>query len=307
MLGGQAPWGLFSLERKGRLVDWESGRRSDNVEDRRGVGRPVAVGGGLTIVILLVGWFFGVDPSQLLQLLSQTGSDSTSTSTVTSTAPVKGSPQEERQKDFVSVVLASTEDTWKPLLAARGITYAPPKLVLFRGGVQSACGFAESAAGPFYCPREQRVFLDLSFFDELTRRFGAPGEFAEAYVVAHEVGHHVQEQLGIFAKTDAIRRQGDRALANHTSVLLELQADCFAGVWANQANKRQRMLEPGDTEAGLRAASAIGDDTIQKRARGYVVPESFTHGTSQQRVTWFSRGLQQGKLEACDTFAAANP
>jgi predicted metalloprotease len=286
-------------------VDWESGRRSDNIEDRRGVGRPVAVGGGLTIVILLVGWLFGVDPSQLLQLLSQTSQDSAGP--VTSTAPVKGTPQEERQKDFVSVVLASTEDTWKPLLAARGITYVPPKLVLFRGAVDSGCGFAESASGPFYCPQDQRVFLDLSFFDELSRRFGAPGDFAAAYVVAHEVGHHVQKQLGIFAKTDAIRRQGDRALANHVSVLQELQADCFAGVWANQANKKRPMLQPGDTEEGLRAAAAVGDDTIQKRARGYVVPESFTHGTSQQRVAWFSRGLQQGKIEACDTFAAPNP
>jgi predicted metalloprotease len=288
-------------------VDWESGRRSDNVEDRRGVGRPVAVGGGLTIVILLVGWLFGVDPSQLLQLLSQTGSDAPSTSTSTSTAPVKGSPQEERQKDFVTVMLASTEDTWTPLLAARGIAYAPPKLVLFRGAVDSACGFTESASGPFDCPLDQMVFLDLSFFDELSRRFGAPGEFAEAYVVAHEVGHHVQKQLGIFAKTDALRRQGDRAVSNQLSVLQELQADCFAGVWANQANKKKPMLQPGDVEEALRAATAIGDDTIQKRARGYVVPESFTHGTSQQRVAWFSRGLQQGKLEACDTFAASNP
>jgi uncharacterized protein len=205
------------------------------------------------------------------------------------------------------VVLASTEDTWTPLLAARGIRYVPPKLVLFRGAVQSACGFTESAAGPFYCPLDQHVFLDLSFFDELKQRFGAPGEFAEAYVVAHEVGHHVQKQLGTFDKTDAMRRQGNQALSNHISVLTELQADCYAGVWANQANKRKPLLQPGDVEAGLHAAAAIGDDTIQKRTRGYVVPESFTHGTSQQRVGWFSRGFQQGKLEACDTFAGANP
>jgi uncharacterized protein len=288
-------------------VDWESGRRSDNVEDRRGIGRPVAVGGGLTLVILLVGYLFGVDPSQLLALLSQTDSSGTTTSSPTSTAPVKGSPQEERQKDFVSVVLASTEDTWPPLLAARGINYVKPKLVLFRGAVDSGCGFAEAASGPFYCPLDQRVFLDLSFFDELTRRFGAPGDFAEAYVVAHEIGHHVQKQLGIFAKTDAIRQRGDKAQANHISVLQELQADCFAGVWANQANKKRPMLQPGDVEGALRAASAIGDDTIQKRSRGYVVPESFTHGTSQQRVAWFSRGLQEGRIEACDTFSAANP
>jgi uncharacterized protein len=291
-------------------MDWESGRRSDNVEDRRGMGRPVAVGGGLTLVILLVGWIFGVDPSQLLQLLGNTGATSQVTpgaGTTTSSAPVKGTPAEERQKDFVSAVLASTEDAWTPLLAARGMKYIPPKLVLFRGGVESACGFTESASGPFYCPLDQRVFLDLSFFDELSRRFGAPGDFAQAYVVAHEVGHHIQKQLGIFAKTDAIRRQGDRALANQVSVLQELQADCFAGVWANQANKQRAMLQPGDVEAGLRAASAIGDDTIQKRTRGYVVPESFTHGSSQQRVAWFSRGMQQGNIEACDTFSAANP
>ncbi len=247
-------------------MDWEEGRRSDNVEDRRGVGRPVALGTGVTLVALLLGWLFGVDPSQLLALLSQTGASPTSAPT--STAPVRGSPAEERQKDFVSVVLASTEDTWTPLLAARGIRYIPPKLVLFRSSVESACGYAESAAGPFYCPLDSRVFLDLSFFDELTRRFGAPGDFAQAYVVAHEVGHHVQKLLGIFDKTDALRRRGDRAFANQVSVLQELQADCFAGVWANQANRRGPLLQPGDMEAGLRAAAAIGDDTLQKRAQG---------------------------------------
>jgi uncharacterized protein len=286
-------------------MDWESGRRSDNIEDRRGLGRPVAVGGGVTVLILLVGWLFGVDPSQLLQLLSQTTPDSQGTTA--SSAPVQGSPEEEKQKDFLSAVLASTEDTWPPLLAAQGVRYVPPKLVLFRGGVESSCGFAESVAGPFYCPLDSRVFLDLSFFDELSRRFGAPGDFARAYVVAHEVGHHVQKLLGIFDKTDALRRRGDAAFGNQVSVLQELQADCFAGVWANQANKRRPMLQPGDTEAGLRAAAAVGDDTLQKRARGYVVPESFTHGTSAQRVRWFSQGLQQGRLEACDTFAATNP
>lgn len=287
-------------------MDWEEGRRSDNVEDRRGLGRPVGVGLGVTVVALLVGWVFGISPATVLQLLGG-GTDSTQSSAPTSTAPVKGSPQEERQKDFVSVVLASTEDTWTPLLASRGVRYVPPKLVLFRGAVESACGYTESASGPFYCPLDQRVFLDLAFFDELTQRFGAPGDFAQAYVVAHEVGHHVQKQLGIFDKTDALRRQGDKTLSNQVSVLQELQADCFAGVWANQANRQRPLLQPGDMEAGLRAASAIGDDTLQKRSRGYVVPESFTHGTSQQRVTWFSRGLKEGRLEACDTFAAAAP
>jgi uncharacterized protein len=286
-------------------MDWESGRRSDNVEDRRGVGRPVAIGGGLTLVVLLVGALFGVDPSQILALLSQT--DSSPPQGATSTAPVKGSPAEERQKDFVLAVLASTEDTWPAVLAPTGVRYRPPTLVLFRGGVESACGSAEASAGPFYCPLDERVFLDLSFFDELTRRFGAPGEFAQAYVVAHEIGHHVQRLTGVFDKTDALRRRGDRALSNQISVLQELQADCYAGVWANQANQRRRLLEPGDVEAGLRAAAAIGDDTLQKRARGYVVPESFTHGSSAQRVSWFRRGLEQGRLEACDTFAAPNP
>jgi uncharacterized protein len=286
-------------------MDWESGRRSDNVEDRRGIGRPVAIiGGGLTLVALLVGALFGIDPSQILALLSQTD---TSPQSAVSTAPVKGSPAEERHKDFVSAVLASTEDTWPGVLAPYGVRYLPPKLVLFRSGVESACGYAESAAGPFYCQLDQRVFLDLSFLDELTRRFGAPGEFAQAYVVAHEIGHHVQKLTGVFDKTDALRRRGDRALSNQVSVLLELQADCYAGIWANQANQRRRLLEPGDVEAGLRAAAAIGDDTLQKRARGYVVPESFTHGSSAQRVSWFRRGLDQGKLEACDTFAAATP
>jgi len=283
-------------------MDWESERRSDNVEDRRGLGRPVAIGGGATLIVVLLGLLFGVDPSQLLQLLSQQDTTAPGASSQ-STAPVKGSPAEERQKDFVSAVLGSTEDTWPAILAPRGVRYVPPKLVLFRGGVESACGFAEAASGPFYCPLDQRVFLDLAFFDELARRFGAPGDFAQAYVVAHEIGHHVQKQLGIFDKTDAVRRGGDRALANRISVLQELQADCFAGVWANQANKRRPMLEPGDVEAGLRAAAAVGDDTLQRRARGYVVPESFTHGSAEQRTAWLRRGLESGKIEACDTFA----
>ena len=282
-------------------MDWESGRRSDNVEDRRGMGRPVAIGGGATLIVLILGLLFGFDPSQLLALLGQT--DTAPSGTAQSTAPVQGSPAEERQKDFVSFVLASTEDTWPSILAAQGVRYVPPKLVLFRGGVESACGFAESASGPFYCPLDQMVFLDLAFFDELARRFGAPGDFAQAYVVAHEIGHHVQKQLGIFDKTDALRRRGG-TVANQVSVLQELQADCFAGVWANQANRKRPMLQPGDVEAGLRAAAAVGDDTIQRRARGYVVPESFTHGSAEQRTTWFRRGFESGQIDACDTFAA---
>ncbi|HMK74488.1 MAG TPA: neutral zinc metallopeptidase [Myxococcaceae bacterium] len=282
-------------------MDWESGRRSDNVEDRRGMGRPVAIGGGATLIVLILGLLFGFDPSQLLALLGQT--DTAPSGTAQSTAPVQGSPAEERQKDFVSFVLASTEDTWPSILAAQGVRYVPPKLVLFRGGVESACGFAESASGPFYCPLDQMVFLDLAFFDELARRFGAPGDFAQAYVVAHEIGHHVQKQLGIFDKTDALRRRGG-TVANQVSVLQELQADCFAGVWANQANRKRPMLQAGDVEAGLRAAAAVGDDTIQRRARGYVVPESFTHGSAEQRTTWFRRGFESGQIDACDTFAA---
>ncbi|WNZ60220.1 zinc metallopeptidase [Myxococcus sp. MxC21-1] len=214
-------------------------------------------------------------------------------------------PRQEELKDFVSVVLADTEDTWPEVLAPVGVQYAQPRLVLFTDAVQSACGFQESAVGPFYCPPDRRVYLDLGFFDELDRRFGAPGDFAQAYVVAHEVGHHVQNLLGISRQVQSLRGRLSPEEANALSVLQELQADCFAGIWAHHAQRQRQLLESGDVEEGLAAASAIGDDTLQRRAQGYVVPESFTHGSSEQRVTWFRRGLEQGTLEACDTFGDA--
>lgn len=277
---------------------WRGGRESDNVEDRRGLrAAPAVAGGGIgTVVLLLVAWYFGVDPSFLLQ--SGPSGD--------------GSPQQaqlsaadEQSRQFVSVVLADTEDTWRAQFRQMGGTYQDPKLVLFSGAVQSACGFAQSAVGPFYCPGDHKVYLDLSFFDELQRRFRAPGEFARAYVIAHEIGHHVQNLLGISDKVESLRRGASAADANALSVRLELQADCFAGVWAFHANKARQILESGDVEAGLNAASAIGDDRLQMQARGYVAPDSFTHGSSAQRVRWFKRGIAGGDLRQCDTFNAA--
>jgi uncharacterized protein len=218
----------------------------------------------------------------------------------------QGDPSEEPLKDFVSVILADTEDTWPRLLSPEGVRYEQPRLVLFSDAVRSACGFEQSAVGPFYCPGDHRVYLDLNFFQELEQRLGAPGEFARAYVVAHEVGHHVQNLLGISERVQSAR-QRSRGQANALSVRQELQADCFAGIWAHHAQKQRHVLEPGDVEKGLNAAAAIGDDTLQRRAGGHVVPESFTHGSSEQRVAWFRRGLEQGTLEACDTFRAGAP
>lgn len=281
---------------------WQGGRRSSNVEDRRGsgLGRPLALGGGAaSIVVALLVLLLGGDPSQLGLGEEPRSVDGTGGSG----APLD--PRQEELKDFVSVVLADTEDTWPEVLAPVGVQYAQPRLVLFTGAVQSACGFQESAVGPFYCPPDRRVYLDLGFFDELDRRFGAPGDFAQAYVVAHEVGHHVQNLLGISRQVQSLRGRLAPEEANALSILQELQADCFAGIWAHHAQRQRQVLEEGDVEEGLAAASAIGDDTLQRRAQGYVVPESFTHGSSAQRVTWFRRGLAQGTLEACDTFGDA--
>ncbi len=208
--------------------------------------------------------------------------------------------------DFVSVVLADTEDTWRDLFRQSGETYVEPSLVLYSDAVESACGFAKAAMGPFYCPRDQKVYIDLSFYQDLKSRHQAPGDFAQAYVIAHEVGHHVQNLLGISDKVRALQSQSDRVEANQLSVRLELQADCFAGVWAHQAQRARQVLEEGDIEEALNAASSIGDDRLQSRARGYVVPESFTHGSSAQRVSWFKRGIQTGAPEQCNTFAVAN-
>ncbi len=285
-------------------MDWRGGRRSSNLEDRRGmgVGRPLAVGGGaLGLVVALVTMLLGGDPSVVLGGGGGGGQDPYGNTGVGGSGrPVD--PAQDELKDFVSVILADTEDTWPGLLGPVGVEYRAPRMVLFSDAVESACGFQESAVGPFYCPPDERVYLDLGFFNELERRFGAPGDFAQAYVVAHEVGHHVQNLLGVSEQVQRMRTRMRGADANALSVLQELQADCFAGIWAHHASRQRKLLEPGDVEEGLAAAAAIGDDTLQRRAQGRVVPESFTHGSSAQRVQWFRRGLEQGTLEACDTF-----
>jgi hypothetical protein len=289
-------------------MNWHGGRRSSNIEDRRGMrmGRPLAVGGGAAgVVITLLMLLLGGDPSGVPS--SDLGGGPPGYGGYRGAGGTGGSgmpvdPAQEELKDFVAVVLADTEDTWPALLQRQGINYVEPRLVIFSDMVQSACGAQESAVGPFYCPLDQRVYLDLEFFTELDRRFGAPGDFARAYVVAHEVGHHVQNLLGIAEKVHSLRRRMRPEQANALSVRMELQADCFAGIWAHHAQKQRHVLETGDIEEGLGAASAIGDDTLQRRARGRVVPESFTHGSSAQRVEWFRRGFEQGTLAACDTF-----
>ena len=276
---------------------WEDGRRSDNVEDRRGVRVTRGVAGGLgTIVLVLIGLYFGVDPSTILNTIPTGGGSRVEQSSQPRPAA------ENKRADFASVVLADTEDVWGAVFREQGRTYKPPKLVLFTDAVESACGLAGAASGPFYCPGDHKLYLDLSFFRELEQRFKAPGDFAQAYVVAHEVGHHVQNLLGIERSYQAARgRAGERG-ANRLSVRLELQADCFAGVWGNRADKSRRLLDPGDLEEALRAAGAIGDDRLQREARGRVMPDSFTHGTSAQRVRWFRRGFDSGDPARCDTF-----
>jgi uncharacterized protein len=282
----------------------DDSRRSDNVEDDRGSGGGIGRGAGIgigTIVIVVIGYFMGVSPSTLLSLL--TGGDPQA---VTTPAPADraASAVNDSQVDFVRAILGETEDVWGAYFQNMGKTYVRPKLVLFSGQVSSACGFASSASGPFYCPGDQKVYIDLSFYRQLATEFGAPGDFARAYVIAHEVGHHVQNLLGITDKADQAGQHAGRIGANHVSVEIELQADCFAGVWAAQANNARKILEPGDLEQGLKAASSVGDDTLQKRAQGTVVPDSFTHGTSAQRVGWFRRGFDSGKIESCNTFRA---
>jgi len=292
---------------------WDRGRRSDNIEDQRGagggglgfpsgrmpgrIGIPggrAGVGGFGLIAVVVVALLLGVDPSQLLQ-----GNLGDNPSSYVPQAPT--SAQEDKLKDFVSVVLADTEDTWHEQFRALGANYEEPKLVLFTGGAESGCGFAQSAMGPFYCPRDHKVYLDLSFFQELADRFGAPGDFAGAYVIAHEVGHHVQNLMGIMDKVDSARG-GSGTGADSASVRLELQADCFAGVWARNADRARHILEAGDIEEAMQAAAAVGDDRLQREAQGYAVPDSFTHGTSEQRVRWFKRGFDGGGVVACDTF-----
>lgn len=280
---------------------WKSGRRSENIEDRRGlrVGRTGLAGGGIgAIVLALVAIYFGVDPAVVL---NQAGD--------TAPAPQQQqatfSPEEEKLKEFVSVVLADTEDVWGTLFRASGQTYQAPTLVLFSGAVESACGNASATMGPFYCPADRKLYLDMSFFNDLAQRHDAPGDFAQAYVVAHEVGHHVQTLLGVSEQVHAARRRAGEAEGNALQVRMELQADCFAGVWAYHANRQRQILEPGDIDEALAAAAGVGDDRLQRQARGVVVPESFTHGSSAQRMRWFSAGMQGGDPAQCDTFEAA--
>ncbi|HEY9620527.1 MAG TPA: neutral zinc metallopeptidase [Crinalium sp.] len=283
---------------------WQLGRKSSNVEDRRGTGisAPIVGGGIGTILIAVIVTLLGGDPSIIFdQGGSSTGNNPSSDQTET-----QGPPASDQQAQFVSAVLADTEDTWHEIFQQSGGTYVDPSLVLYTDAVESACGFAKSATGPFYCPRDQKVYLDLSFYNELENRFQAPGDFAQAYVIAHEVGHHVQNLLGISEKVQSAQSQMSEAEANQLSVRLELQADCFAGIWANHANRSRQVLEEGDIEEALNAASSIGDDRLQKESRGYVVPESFTHGTSAQRVRWFKQGIQSGDPTQCNTFDSRN-
>ena len=282
----------------------DDSRRSDNVEDDRGGGggiRGIHLGLGGTLAVIVIGYFMGVSPSTLLSLLS--GGEPRAV-TPTAPAPADRAPGNDPQVDFVRAILGETEDVWGAYFRNMERTYVRPKLVLFSGQVGSACGFASSAAGPFYCPGDQKVYIDLSFYRQLATEFGAPGDFARAYVIAHEVGHHVQNLLGVTGKADQAEQRAGRIGANRVSVDMELQADCFAGVWAAQANNARKILEPGDLEQGLTAASSVGDDTLQKREQGTVVPDSFTHGTSAQRVRWFRRGFDSGKIDNCDTFSA---
>lgn len=275
---------------------WQLGRKSDNVEDRRGggVAGPLAVSGGIgTVLLAVIVTLLGGDPRMVFQQ-----------SAPVQEGPVSRSPEEDRLAQFVSVVLGDTEDTWNGLFREMGGTYQEPKLVLFSGSVDSACGYAQAAMGPFYCPADQKVYIDLSFYKDLQNRHNAPGDFAQAYVIAHEVGHHVQNLLGISDQVRQLQRRSSKTQANQLSVMLELQADCFAGVWANRADRQRQILEPGDIEEALNAASSIGDDRLQRKSQGYVVPDSFTHGSSEQRVRWFKQGLQTGDVEQCNTFEA---
>ena len=278
---------------------WRDGRRSDNVEDQRGSGvRQGAIGGGIGIlVILFIGLLMGADPSALLNAIT-TGSGSVDNTPLGLTAA------ENESADFVSVVLADTEDTWQAIFTEKGMVYTKPKLVMFTGQVDSACGSAQSAMGPFYCPNDQKVYIDLSFYQELKDQLGAPGDFAQAYVIAHEVGHHVQNLLGTSAKVQTLESQSNEVTANKYSVMLELQADCYAGVWAKRTDASQHIIEAGDIEEAMNAAQKIGDDALQKQSQGYVVPDSFTHGTSAQRMKWFNAGLTGGDINSCDTFNA---
>lgn len=281
---------------------WKGGRRSSNVEDRRGRRIPGgAKGGGIGILLLaLVGMYFGIDPALIMNMA---GDVQPGTSTTAGSPPTA---EEQELADFVSVVLADTEDTWNKIFTEKGGTYREPKLVLFTGQVESACGYAQAAMGPFYCPADQQVYIDLAFYRDLKNQLDAPGDFAQAYVIAHEIGHHIQKLVGISDQVQQARQQLSTKEYNKISVKLELQADCFAGIWANHADKIRNVVEPGDIEEALNAASHIGDDRLQQQSRGYVTPDSFTHGSSKQRVHWFRIGYEKGTLDSCDTFSAGN-
>ncbi|MFI4888582.1 MAG: neutral zinc metallopeptidase [Burkholderiales bacterium] len=305
-------------------MQWGDFRRSENVEDRTegmpegaGGGSPIGglhIGGGALIILVVVGMLFGINPLEMLGLL---GGDSGTVQQAPTTTPAAGygpqsgttpAPSSEAavNKDFATAVLGDTEDVWGAIFKGMGSRYVPPKLVLYRGVTTSACGRATAAVGPFYCPGDHDLYLDTSFFNELHTRFGAPGEFAQAYVIAHEVGHHVQTLLGTMDKAEAQMQRGDERASRALSVRLELQADCYAGVWGFYAQKRN-LIDAQDVDSGLQAAAAVGDDRIQKRTQGYVVPDSFTHGSAEQRTHWFKTGLESGDLRDCDTFKAGSP
>lgn len=283
---------------------WQDREQSSNVEDRRRITpAKAAVGGGLgTIVLLVLMMLMGADPRSLLDVVAQQQQGAGPSEGAEAGAPP--SPEQDEAARFVSVVLADTEKVWQEQFQRMGMTYQEPQLVLFSGRVRSACGFASAASGPFYCPADQKVYIDLDFFRELREQFEAPGDFAQAYVLAHEIGHHVQKLLGTTDMVDATRGRVSKEEYNRFSVMLELQADFLAGVWAHHAERKWRILEEGDVEEALNAASAIGDDRLQKQAQGYVVPDSFTHGTSAQRLRWFRKGLQSGDIKQGDTFSA---
>lgn len=289
-------------------MKWEGNRESSNVEDRRdgdggGSGGGMlggrGIGVGTIVVALLGGWMFGINPMTIISLLS-----GGAPSAQVQQAPAHRPPKDDQLAKFVSTVLADTEDVWKDVFAKAGGTYSEPRLVLFRGATRTACGQGQAAMGPFYCPGDQKVYIDLGFYETLKNRLGAPGEFAQAYVIAHEVGHHVQNLMGISGKVDSMRSRSSEVQSNALSVRLELQADCFAGVWAHHAQDARKILESGDIESAMNAAAKIGDDALQRAGGGEVVPDSFTHGTSAQRQRWFSTGYQSGVVKSCDTFSA---
>ena len=293
-------------------MKWEGNRESDNVEDVRGSGGGGGGGGfgfggrsigiGSIVIALVGGWIFGVNPMTILSIMSGGGGGSAPVQQQQGQAPAERA--NDRDSKFVRVVLADTEDVWTKLFREQGGTYQKPALQLYTGSTRTACGAGSSATGPFYCPADSKVYLDMSFFQLMEQRFKVEGEFAQAYVIAHEIGHHVQHAMGLTDKVDEARQRGTEKQANAMSVRLELQADCFAGVWAFHANQSRAILEQGDVDAALKAATAIGDDALQRQSQGHVVPDSFTHGSSEQRARWFKRGLDSGKVDTCDTFAA---